>query len=53
MQLDYSEFLLQARQNLKAFEDHMLNREFSDAITHAELVVADARLLTLIAKETK
>ena len=51
--LDYSEFLLQARQNLKAFEDHMLRREFSDAITHAELVIADARLLTLISKEIK
>lgn len=51
--LDYSEFLLQARRNLKQFEDHMLNREFDAAITHAELVIADARLLTLVAKETK
>lgn len=51
--LDYSEFLLKARRNLKNFEDHMLNREFNEAIAYAELVIADARLLTLIAKEVK
>jgi hypothetical protein len=50
--MDYSEFLLDIRKNLKDFEDAMLKRNFKDAQLYAEYALVEARLLSLIAKES-
>jgi hypothetical protein len=49
--IDYAEFLLDIRKNLKDFEECMLDRKFKDAQLYAESALVDARLLCLIAKE--
>lgn len=49
--IDYAEFLLDMRRNLKAFEDCMLERKFKEAQLYAESALVEARLLCLIAKE--
>jgi hypothetical protein len=49
--IDYAEFLLDMRKNLKDFEDCMLRREFKQAQLYAESALVEARLLCLIAKE--
>ena len=49
--IDYAEFLLDIRENLKAFEESMLERKFKDAQLYAESALVEARLLCLIAKE--
>ena len=49
--MDYSEFLLDIRKNLKDFEDCMLERKFKEAQLYAESALVEARLLCLIAKE--
>lgn len=48
---DYSEFLLEIRQYLKAFENHMNERNFKEAQVCAESVLVEARLLCLTVKE--
>ena len=50
--MDYSEFLLDMRKNLKYFEDAMLERNFKDAQLYAEYALVEARLLCLVAKES-
>jgi hypothetical protein len=49
--IDYAEFLLDIRKNLKDFEECMLDRKFKEAQLYAESALVDARLLCLIAKE--
>jgi hypothetical protein len=49
--IDYAEFLLDIRNNLKQFEGSMLERDFKQAQLHAESALVEARLLCLIAKE--
>jgi hypothetical protein len=49
--IDYAEFLLDIRKNLKDFEDCMLERKFKEAQLYAESALVEARLLCLIAKE--
>lgn len=49
--IDYAEFLLDIRKNLKDFEECMLNRDFKQAQLYAESALVEARLLCLIAKE--
>jgi hypothetical protein len=49
--IDYAEFLLDIRKNLKDFENNMLNRDFKQAQLYAESALVEARLLCLIAKE--
>ena len=49
--IDYAEFLLDIRKNLKDFEDSMLERDFKNAQLYAESALVEARLLCLIAKE--
>ena len=49
--IDYAEFLLDIRKNLKAFENCMLERDFKQAQLYAESALVEARLLCLIAKE--
>jgi hypothetical protein len=49
--MDYSEFLLDIRKNLKDFEECMLDRKFKAAQLYAESALVEARLLCLIAKE--
>jgi hypothetical protein len=49
--IDYAEFLLEARRNLKAFEDSYLNRDFKEAQLHAESALVNTRLLCLTVKE--
>jgi hypothetical protein len=49
--IDYAEFLLDIRKNLKGFEDCMLERKFKEAQLYAESALVEARLLCLIAKE--
>ena len=49
--IDYAEFLLDIRKNLKDFEDCMLRRDFKEAQLYAESALVEARLLCLIAKE--
>ena len=50
--IDYSEFLLDIRKNLKDFEEAMLERNFKDAQLYAEYAFVEARLLCLVAKES-
>ena len=49
--IDYAEFLLDIRKNLKDFEEAMINREYKEAQLYAESALVEARLLCLIAKE--
>lgn len=49
--MDYAEFLLDIRRNLKDFEDCMIRQNFKEAQLFAESALVDARLLCLIAKE--
>jgi hypothetical protein len=49
--IDYAEFLLDIRKNLKDFEECMLDRKFKEAQLYAESALVEARLLCLIAKE--
>jgi len=49
--IDYAEFLLDIRKNIKDFEECMLDRKFKEAQLYAESALVDARLLCLIAKE--
>ena len=49
--IDYAEFLLDIRKNLKDFEDCMLERKFKEAQLYAESALVEDRLLCLIAKE--
>jgi hypothetical protein len=49
--IDYAEFLLEARRNLKDFEDSFLKRNFKEAQLHAESALVNTRLLCLTVKE--
>jgi hypothetical protein len=49
--IDYAEFLLEARKNLKDFEDNFLNRNFKEAQMHAESALVNTRLICLTVKE--
>jgi len=49
--IDYAEFLLDIRKNLRDFESSMLKRDFKEAQLHAESALVEARLLCLVAKE--
>jgi len=49
--IDYAEFLLDIRKNLKDFEEAMISQEFKQAQLYAESALVEARLLCLVAKE--
>jgi len=49
--IDYAEFLLDIRKNLKDFENSMLKRDFKQAQIYAESALVEARLLCMVAKE--
>ncbi len=49
--LDYSDFLLRARKNLREFENSMNNRHFHEAHEYMMNAFVDVRLLTHISGE--
>lgn len=49
--MDYSSFLLEAKKNLKLYEEAMRNRKFKDAEEHAFNLLAEVRLLEVIARD--
>jgi len=49
--MDYSSFLLEAKKNLKLYEEAMRNRKFKDAEEHALNTLAELRLLKVLAKD--
>ena len=51
--MDYSNFLLTARKNLKLYEDSVIKRDFDSAYEHALNTFAEVRLLMQIAKDSK
>jgi hypothetical protein len=51
--MDYANFLLEARKNLKLYEDSVIKRDFNEAYEHALNTFAEVRLLIQIAKELK
>lgn len=50
---DYATFLLEARKNLKLYEDSVIKRDFNGAYEHALNTFAEVRLLMQIAKDAK
>jgi len=51
--MDYAEFLLEARKNLKLYEEAVIKRDFEKAHEHALNTFAEVRLLMQIAKDSK
>lgn len=51
--MDYAEFLLEARKNLKLYEEAVIKRDFDKAHEHALNTFAEVRLLMQIAKDSK
>lgn len=51
--MDYANFLLEARKNLKLYEDSVIKRDFNEAYEHALNAFAEVRLLIQLAKELK
>jgi hypothetical protein len=50
---DYATFLLEARKNLKLYEEAVIKRDFNKAYEHALNTFAEVRLLMQIAKDSK
>lgn len=48
--MDYASFLLEAKQNLKLYEEAMLNKRYKEAEEHALNTLAELRLLAVLAK---
>ena len=51
--MDYAGFLLEARKNLKLYEDSVIKRDFNGAYEHALNTFAEVRLLIQLAKDLK
>lgn len=51
--MDYAEFLLAAKKNLKLYEESVIKRDFDSAYEHALNTFAEVRLLMQIAKDSK
>ena len=51
--MDYAGFLLEARKNLKSYEESVIKRYFNGAYEHALNTFAEIRLLMQIAKDSK
>jgi len=51
--MDYAGFLLEARKNLKLYEEAVITRDFNGAYEHALNTFAEVRLLMQIAKDSK
>jgi len=51
--MDYAGFLLEARKNLKLYEEAVITRDFNGAYEHALNTFAEVRLLMQIAKDLK
>lgn len=49
--MDYSSFLLEAKRNLKLYEEAMLNKSYREAEEHALNTLAELRLLAILAKD--
>ncbi len=48
--MDYASFLLEAKRNLKLYEEAMRDKEYKEAEEHALNTLAELRLLTVLAK---
>lgn len=51
--MDYSSFLLEAKKNLKLYEGAMRDRNFKQAKEHAFNLLAEVRLLEVLAKDAE
>jgi len=49
--MDYSSFLLEAKKNLKLYEEAMRDRKYKKATEHALNTLAEIRLLAVLAKD--
>jgi hypothetical protein len=49
--MDYASFLLEAKRNLKSYEEAMLNKSYREAEEHALNTLAELRLLAILAKD--
>ena len=48
--MDYASFLLEAKKNIKLYEEAMTNKNYKDAQEHAFNLLAEVRLLEVLAK---
>jgi hypothetical protein len=51
--MDYATFLIEARNNLKLYENSAIKRDFNEAYEHALNAFAEVRLLVQIMKDLK
>ena len=51
--MDYASFLLEAKKNLKSYEEAMVNKNFKEAKEYAFNLLAEVRLLEVIARKKK
>lgn len=49
--MDYSSFLLEAKKNIRLYEEAMLKRNYKDAQEHAFNLLAEVRLMEVLAKD--
>ena len=51
--MDYASFLLEAKKNIKMYEEAMLNKNYKEAKEHAFNLIAEVRLLEVLAKDAQ
>jgi hypothetical protein len=51
--MDYASFLLEAKKNLKSYEEAMVNKNFKEAKEYAFNLLAEVRLLEVIARDAE
>jgi hypothetical protein len=51
--MDYSNFLLEARKDLKLYENSVITRDYEKAYEHALNALAEVRLLVQLVKNLK